>query len=179
MKPYYSIEELAHILHDSIHIVADGLIACGVVPIYNGKAADLSQWANLGPFRTGKDEIFIIAGQYPDPAPTRVIVAFEVLPQLWKDHISAEELLTPTINVVQPVFDKASPAYPEELDFALQAWCAVSATEEKGKPKMRISAWLNKVNATLSKEKKLSNQAIERIAIVANWDKRGGATRSD
>lgn len=79
----------------------------------------------------------------------------------------------------QPDFDKASLAYPRELDIALQAWRAVSTTEGKGKPKARIKAWLDTANAELPKENKLSDEAKERIATVANWDKTGGATRSD
>jgi hypothetical protein len=69
-------------------------------------------------------------------------------------------------------FDQHSPTYPRELDIALQAWRAVSKSEEKGKPKARLRAWLN-ANTTLS------NEAKERIATVANWDKLGGATRTE
>lgn len=73
---------------------------------------------------------------------------------------------------VTPEFDKLSPTYPRELDLALQAWRAVSKSNDKGKPKARIRAWLD-ANITLS------NEAKERIATVANWDKLGGATRTD
>ena len=69
-------------------------------------------------------------------------------------------------------FDKASPTYPPELDWALQAWRAVSATESKDKPKARIKKWLDS-------NTKLSNEAKERIATVANWNKAGGATRTN
>lgn len=69
-------------------------------------------------------------------------------------------------------FDKGSPTYPQELDIALQAWREVSKSKEKGKPKARLHAWLN-ANTTLS------NAAKERIATVANWDKLGGATRTE
>lgn len=72
----------------------------------------------------------------------------------------------------QPDFDKANPTYPPELDIALQVWRAVSATKGKGKPKARIKEWLDN-NTTLS------NEAKERVAIVANWEKTGGATRTD
>ena len=71
-----------------------------------------------------------------------------------------------------PVFDTASPTYPPELDIALQAWQEVSATDGKGKPKARITEWLDA-------NTKLSSAAKERIAILANWDKTGGATRTD
>lgn len=73
---------------------------------------------------------------------------------------------------VPPEFDEHSPTYPLELDLALQAWRAVSKRKEKGKPKARLRAWLN-ANTTLS------NEAKERIATVANWDKLGGATRTE
>jgi len=77
-----------------------------------------------------------------------------------------------TGEAAQFYFDKASPTYPLELDMALQAWHEVSATEGKSKPKARIRAWLD-ANA------KLSDAAKERIEIVANWDKKGGATRTN
>lgn len=72
-----------------------------------------------------------------------------------------------------PVLDKSSPNYPSELDWALQAWQAVSKTKDKGKPKTRTHKWLDENAPNLSKEAK------ERIAIVVNWDKLGGATRTD
>ena len=69
-------------------------------------------------------------------------------------------------------FDKTSNTYPLELDLAIQAWQAVSSSEGKGKPKARIRAWLDS-NA------KISNEAKERISIIANWEKTGGATSTD
>ena len=77
-----------------------------------------------------------------------------------------------SIQITQPVFDKTSPTYPPELDIALQAWQAVSATEDKKKPKARIKAWLDS-------NTELSNEAKERVATVVNWDKTGGATRTE
>jgi len=100
----------------------------------------------------------------------------------WLDWAIERGLYIPkqlTGAIAQTDFDKESSTYPKELDFALQAWRKVSTTEGKGKPKARIRTWLNNVNDSLPKEKKLSKDAIERIAIVANWDKTGGATRSD
>lgn len=76
-------------------------------------------------------------------------------------------------NAVPLTFDKASTTYLPELDIALQAWRAVSATEGKGKPKAQIKAWLE-TNA-----KELTGEAKERIATVANWHKIRGATRTD
>lgn len=71
------------------------------------------------------------------------------------------------------LFDKTSSSYPPELHLAFQAWQAVTATEGKGKPKARIKEWLE------ANTKLLSNEAKERIATVANWDKIGGATRTE
>jgi hypothetical protein len=69
------------------------------------------------------------------------------------------------------LFDSSKPNYPIELDFAVKAWQAVSTSEGKGKPKARIKKWLDD-------NTKLSNEANERIATVANWDKAGGATKT-
>ena len=84
---------------------------------------------------------------------------------------SASEL--PAQTSILQSFDKNSPTYPPELDWAWQAWQAISATTGKGKPKERTRAWLKDNAPNLSKD------AIERIATVVNWDKLGGATRSD
>lgn len=176
MKPYYSIEELAKILNDDIYNVADGLCASRIAATCGSKPADFSRWARPVHADVG-GEIIVTTGVYPVPNPSSVIVATENLPQFWKDSISSYEehknLPTPIDNDAQSVFDKASETYPPELDIALRAWRKVSATEGKGKPKARIKAWLD------TNEKNLSGEAKERIAIVANWDKTGGATRSD
>lgn len=83
-------------------------------------------------------------------------------------NLSATILNTPAA----PEFDKASPTYPPELAYALAAWRAVSTTEGKGKPKARIKAWLD-TNTTLSEKAK------DRIAVVCNWEKLGGATTTE
>lgn len=70
-------------------------------------------------------------------------------------------------------FDKTSTTYPPELDIALRAWREISTTVGKGKPKLRIMKWLD------DNAKELSNEAKNRIATVVNWDKSGGATRTD
>ena len=75
-------------------------------------------------------------------------------------------------QTTQPIFDKTSQTYPPELEIALRAWQAVSTTQSKAKPKARIRAWLDS-------NTDLSNEAKERIATVANWDKTGGATRTE
>lgn len=67
--------------------------------------------------------------------------------------------------------DQKNPCYAPELADALQAWQAVSTTDGKGKPKARVKAWLDENTSQ-------SNEAKERIATVANWEKGGGATRS-
>src|SRR5450830_128985 len=71
----------------------------------------------------------------------------------------------------KPLFDKNDLTYPNELDLAVRAWQAVSKIQGKGKPKARIKAWLDE-------NTNLSNEAKNRISIVANWDKLGGATRT-
>lgn len=81
-----------------------------------------------------------------------------------------KEDFTPT-SYANPT-NKDSTTYPPELDIALQAWQAVSTIEKKGKPKARIKEWLDA-------NTKLSDEAKERISIVANWNKTGGATRTD
>ena len=72
------------------------------------------------------------------------------------------------------LFNKSSTTYPPELDIALQAWQAVSTSEGKGKPKARIKKWLD--DNFMRTE--LSDAAKIRISVVANWDKRGGATKT-
>ena len=71
----------------------------------------------------------------------------------------------------QELLGRDSETLPIELGFANQAWQAVTAKDEKGKPKARIKKWLDENTS-------LSNEAKERISIVANWDKRGGATKT-
>ena len=75
-----------------------------------------------------------------------------------------------TANAIKTYnFDPKSTTYPIELELACQAWRAVSSTNGKGTPKERITKWL-KDNTDLS------NSAIGRISIVANWKKVGGVT---
>lgn len=100
----------------------------------------------------------------------------------WLDWAIEKKLYTPkelrnlpaptSSTPAAPEFDKAGPTYPPELAYALEAWRAVSATEGKGKPKARIKAWLDS-------NTKLSDKAKERIAVVANWEKLGGATSTE
>lgn len=84
-----------------------------------------------------------------------------------------EKCAAPPEVVTPPIFDKASTTYPPELDIALRAWREISTTAGKGKPKSRIMKWLD------DNAKELSNEAKNRIATVVNWDKSGGATRTD
>ena len=71
---------------------------------------------------------------------------------------------------MQESLDNENTPLPIELDFANQAWRAVVSKDEKGKPKARLKKWLDEHTS-------LSNEAKERISIVANWDKAGGATK--
>ena len=77
--------------------------------------------------------------------------------------------LDTTDTIETYTFDPKSTIYPNELELACQAWRAVSSTNGKGTPKERITKWL-KDNTDLS------NSAIGRISIVANWKKVGGVT---
>ena len=83
-----------------------------------------------------------------------------------------KELLVGTKINQKELFNKDSSTYPLELDWAMQAWEAVRNDKSKGKPKAKIKAWLNA-------NTQLSNEAKDRISIVVNWDKTGGATRTD
>lgn len=74
------------------------------------------------------------------------------------------------------LFDPDDSLYPQELAIALAAWEAVT---EKGRTapvgvaaKTALITWLNSAYPMLGKDAK------DRIATVANWNKRGGATRT-
>lgn len=73
-----------------------------------------------------------------------------------------------------PLLRRTDPYYPSELDIAINAWQAVTASVGKGKPKAIIKKWLN----DNYKEEDLSIEARERIAVLVNWDKRGGAPKT-
>jgi hypothetical protein len=65
------------------------------------------------------------------------------------------------------------PRWPEELGIALTAWrAACNNAEKEGKrPGAYIREWLAKHYP------KLSDEAVKRIATVANWDKSPGAAK--
>lgn len=73
---------------------------------------------------------------------------------------------------LKPVFefDNTAENYPRELDIALQAWRAVSNTQGKQTPKVRLIEWVSKNYPDVRPE------ARERIATVANWKKGGAST---
>lgn len=105
---------------------------------------------------------------YPDLL-IKKIDAINVLSS--KEDFNAESLAWAIKN--NHLFNQSASNYSEELDFAFKAWQAITNSVEKGKPKARIKAWLD-TNAPL-----LSNEAKNRISIVVNWEKKGGATRTD
>lgn len=84
-------------------------------------------------------------------------------------ELSTTEILTLNIN---------DHRYPPELGIAILAWRAISSLgANKGRtPKQTIREWLDKKYPT---DKELSNEAKERISIVANWNKSGGSARTD
>jgi hypothetical protein len=86
--------------------------------------------------------------------------------------IDGQELIKTSQDKVKTLFDENSDTYPMELDIAIKAWQAVSIIENNAKPKARIKKWLD-ANAN-----NLSDEAKDRICVVANWNKRGGATRT-
>jgi hypothetical protein len=66
-------------------------------------------------------------------------------------------------------FDEGNETYPRELHIAVRAWRATQhQASSTGTPKEQIRAWVREYFPDLSKE------AVERIAVVCNWDKRGG-----
>jgi hypothetical protein len=69
--------------------------------------------------------------------------------------------------------DPNSPTYPPELDWALQAWTATQGSrDEEMTIKQQIIDWL-----LPRPGHNLSSEALERIATVCNWNKRGGRRR--
>ena len=101
-------------------------------------------------------------------------ISKRIIPE-WLDWAVVQKLYVPMKgknNSQTIIFDTTSTMYPPELDLAIKAWQAVSSSGGKGKPKARIKDWLD--NNT-----DLRNEAKERISIVCNWDKLGGATRTD
>lgn len=95
---------------------------------------------------------------------------FSLLVDISSTEVEASE--KESLITLSNLSDKDGATYPSELDLAIQAWQAISTSEGKGKPKARIKEWLDN-------NSDLKNEAKERIAIVCNWDKLGGATRSD
>ncbi|MBN8285060.1 hypothetical protein, partial [Zoogloea sp.] len=66
-------------------------------------------------------------------------------------------------------FDEEAENYPLELDLAMQAWRGVATNRDPSLTvKQQLIAWLNQHYP------KLTGEATERIATVANWEKRGG-----
>ena len=121
--------------------------------------------------------------EFDGPVDSRKFIAWSiskgVVPD-WLEWAIERRLLSPDLSPADQIsrfygLDPSDPHYPKELDLALRAWQAVSATHGKRKPKARIEEWLAE-NAVKLPGKKLSAAAIDRIATVANWDKAGGPT---
>lgn len=67
-----------------------------------------------------------------------------------------------------------NPRWPPELGLAISAWrAAAAACTDQDKPKEFILRWLR----NRSDGQALSNEARDRIATIANWDKSPGRTR--
>lgn len=93
LKPFYSIQELADILGEEVHKVADGLFAYGIPAIFCGKQIVLSDYGCFWPPKKGSvQSIFVFTGERPaSPEPYNVCVATEKLPPLWIDSIEKAE----------------------------------------------------------------------------------------
>ena len=71
-------------------------------------------------------------------------------------------------------FDEESETYPLELDIAVTAWRATSRqTGSTDTPKELVRKWVTKWYP------KLSTAAVERIAVVCNWEKKGGRKKEE
>ena len=71
-------------------------------------------------------------------------------------------------------FDEKSETYPRELHIAVRAWRAVHhQSDSTDTPKEQIRTWVRKHFSDLSGE------AVERIAVVCNWQKRGGRKKEE
>jgi len=81
-----------------------------------------------------------------------------------------------TANPPAGLLDPSSALYPQELAIALAAWQAVTSNGQAAPDgiaaKTALMNWLATAYPALGKE------ARERISVVANWNKRGGATRT-
>lgn len=88
----------------------------------------------------------------------------------WEIPTQLAELAGPSDLLGWKGFDPDSNTYPRELDIALQAWRAVTNKPHASKTaKEQIRDWIEKHYA-----KELTAEAISRIAVVCNWEKRGG-----
>lgn len=95
-KPYYSIAELAKLFDDDYYRIADGLISCGAMLIFEGKPADISKWERPSPTRRGPNGeyiIFVTTGgrSGPIPDPEEVIISVEAMPVSWVQSIDELE----------------------------------------------------------------------------------------
>ena len=71
-------------------------------------------------------------------------------------------------------FDEESETYPSELHIAVKAWSVTSRqTGSTDTPKELVRKWVTKWYP------KLSTAAVERIAVVCNWEKKGGRKKEE
>jgi len=89
MKPYYSIEELAHFLGEANVVIASKLACSGATLTADGKRTDLPQWKSIGP---GKDQFGNIRSALSEvcsvPHHSHVFVQSNDLPSNWKDRVA-------------------------------------------------------------------------------------------
>ena len=92
----------------------------------------------------------------------------------WLAFAIRKELLSLTESeqeVFTEVIDKNSPTFSVELYWAVRAWKFATDNQDKRTPKKRIAKWLMDNSG-------LSNEAIKRISVVGNWNKKGGAPKT-
>jgi hypothetical protein len=87
----------------------------------------------------------------------------------WPVPPELKQLSATSSMIIWEGFDPDSATYPPELDIAFQAWRAATTRPSKGKTaKEQLKDWL------ATNYPKLSGDAIDRIAIVCNWEKQAG-----
>ena len=68
--------------------------------------------------------------------------------------------------------------FPAELALAVAAWRALNTPKGTGSVKSKIKRWMDENPSEWKGDRPLEDTAKERVATVANWDKKGGAPKS-
>jgi hypothetical protein len=92
------------------------------------------------------------------------------------DLMASLNKATQRTSIEVPSMNRENSYYSEELDMAISVWTALyqnGAINRKRGPKKQIMAWLKEHYP------KASQSALERVAIVVNPNKKGGAPSTD